>query len=1293
MSSSTTLRHGLLIPSSLSLTYQPPQHPPQSPSSSSSSSSNIPPAPSNPQFPPSSPSSSSPHVPQAPNNASSENTNHFLSSSQFILWNCHSLNPNHLSQLAIFSSDHHPSIIALCETKRNPNSPIPKLPGYTWYGCDHAANTGGVGLFVSSRLASSARPLPPSSSSSPTPKPVTAQSVFVEVSIPSLARSILIAVIYCPPHSALHWAATYSCIRAAASLASSSNIPLLLLGDFNARHSDFGDMKSSSDPADSTRGTHLINLCTQLHLHILNSTLCYGSPTFPSSNSILDLAITTDPSLIASFQPQPALRLLSDHLPMIGRFSNHLSPSTPPLLPSNRRQSSNLSQSSPKLSFDKMNVELFTNLLEPACAAWLSSDSNRLLLSSIPSSSTSAQQTVEALCTSLVNCFHTAASASTPSLPNRQSINHWFTSMPGVQAALTKYHRAYRQYHKHRNDNSLYQQYLSARREWRHTHSAAKQQSWSNLCSKISDPSNRKLCWSAWHRTIPSSFAPLSSIRQPNQPLPSSPIDSLNRLTKYFAGTCSSSTDNSDHERIVNDTISSHSARPYDQRHQPPTSSPSSSSSSSSLSSLDHDFTVTELKDAASRQRLRSALGADGFSPYYLKHATPSALAALTSLFNYSWHYGVLPSSWKNANVTPLLKDPSLDRSSPSSYRPISLTSILIRFFERVIYRRLHPLLSHRLASQQAGFRSSYSTTSHLHRLQHVITSAFQKHKYQSIAFLDIAKAFDSTWHNGILYKLMKPPFNVTGRCWYWIQAFLSDRMIRVVHDGLTADWCPITAGVPQGSVLAPFLFLIFINDMVHDTVECDIALYADDIALWGSSPSKTGDQQLRQALPRLVHWSKLWKLKFNINKSASVCFNRRRHSFTLPRPFSLSIPNSRHLTTHHHRNPNRTIDLLPQKEIYKYLGLILDSHLNWHNHSNYIKHKIHNSAGLISRIIPPAPSSTSISQHHSVTASPSPSHSLADSGPSFHSIRQLVHSIVRPQLCYGLGIWYPPTKTLRNQLQSSLLRPLLRSLALPPSTHQLSLLVEAASADLPSLRHTSILSLYHHFKQLPHSHPSHQLWQLQRQQLIDGTPSSKGSFVHSIRSLPNDIKQSLLIADNFKSPMSVARNLTFKTWIASSSLSKPNHRHLPSSTAPITRATGNSLRLVRTDDRIHPSVYLQHDSLTLARIRARLRLNRARLADSMYQRGLCPSPLCPHPSCHDDSIRETRSHALLDCPAWDYVRTHINRLLSLTPSINRSMTIHDILGNVDSIKPSMQRLLLQQTGLLLHAIDRHRSL
>jgi hypothetical protein len=717
-----------------------------------------------------------------------------------------------------------------------------------------------------------------------------------------------------------------------------------------------------------------------------------------------------------------------------------------------------------------------------------------------------------------------------------------------------------------------------------------------------------------------------------------------------------------------------------------------------------------------------------------------------------------MPVAWRSANVMPLLKDATADRSSPTNFRPISLTSILIRFFERVVLRRLRPLLTKHLASQQAGFRSDHSTYTHLHRLQHVIASAFRRHRHQSVVFLDIAKAFDSTWHAGILYKLSRAPFNVTGRAWHWIRALLTDRQIRVVDQGLQADWRSITAGVPQGSVLAPFLFLTFINDLIKE-VSCEIALYADDIAVWGNEDGEAGDMQLRRCLPHLLSWSHRWKLRFNLAKSGSVCFRRKHHdpsrmpplaaedgkqqprsstSFVVPPPFSLSPTGDPALT-------------LPQCNSYKYLGLIFDYQLKWAEQTDAVRAKMQQSVSMINRIIPSAASTSPAAVVDPGAAAEQSA--FVDRGPPFHVIRQLTHSIVRSQLYYGLPIWKPSTQAAQ-QLQSLLVRPLLRSLALPSSTHHLSLLVETASASMASLYQASVVHLCHRLLRVSDLLPSHRLFLEQRKEVHAAlqTPLAKqrqqhkrSSFQRTLLDLPPSLHNTISSLDRKSpfAPMSLARELTFAEWdratsagveqlplsssssslsqsstssSSSSQSSRPNvkRRLLSRSSSSSSSAAagpinvssatvlrhlpGSSLRAVRRTDSEKPSTYLNIDLLSIARLRARLRLGRARLAASVFIRGMSSSssssPLCPHPPCHLAGADETREHVLLDCPLYDGARGRINSVMLQQPSLRREMNIGDALGAVEGRGSSSDRkLILKLTGKLLMAIDQQRHL
>ena len=1302
---------------------------------------------------------------------------HPSSSSSFISWNCHSLNDEHLSELSVVAHSHRPLLIALCETRRSPRSRRPPhLSGYRWIGFDYDAGSGGVGLFIADHLSSA--PCPElSSKRKPSQRTSAAhipQAVFSRLVIPSLRREVLVGAVYCPPKDTDQWSLLQDCIRRACDAANSTDTPLLLLGDFNARHSCTGDSPSSSSlssTSDSHRGRQLVSFLQETDLHLLNISHCYGKATFPSSSSILDFALTTDPSVISVFRPESALLLHSDHFPMLGRFANHRESAPLPFLPSNSRQGPALSLSAPKLAFNRMDISEFQAALEPRCATWLQSAETQRLIAASSAATTpaAAQDAIESMNSSLSACFLDAAATCAPRLPpDRRVINHWFTAIPGVHAALLQFHRAARAYRKDKGDSTRREAYLASRRAWRAKKAEAKKKAWSDLCNKIADPEHRKLAWSAWHRTLPSAFAPLNSIKlTPQQPLPSSHTESLNRMTEHFATTCSSSLDGSAEEKLVLDAVEQMQQTSVEERDRAASSS-SSSYASRIGSQLNRPFTVDELEDVARQQKTRTALGPDGFSPYFIRHATASALSALTALLNFSWRFGVMPVAWRSANVMPLLKDATADRSSPTNFRPISLTSILIRFFERVVLRRLRPLLAKQLASQQAGFRSNHSTYTHLHRLQHVIASAFRRHQHRSVIFLDVAKAFDSTWHAGILYKLSRGPFNITGRAWHWIRALLTDRQIRVVDQGLQADWRSISAGVPQGSVLAPLLFLIFINDLVME-VTCEIALYADDIALWGSEDGTAGDEQLRRCLPRLLRWSRRWKLRFNLAKSGSVCFRRKHHdpsrkptplkegrqrqprsspSFVVPPPFSFSPTGN---------DPALT---LPQCTSYKYLGLIFDYQLKWAEQTDAVRTKMQHSVSMINRIIPSAASTSSAAAPEAGAAGEQSA--FVDRGPPFHVIRQLTHSIVRSQLYYGLPIWKPSTKAAQQQLQSLLVRPLLRSLALPLSTHHLSLLVETASASVASLYQTSVVHLCHRLLRLPLLLPSHRLFLEQRTEVQAAlqTPLTKqrqqhkrGSFLRSLLDLTPSLRRILASLDRKSpfAPMALARELTFAEWnratatadelmplspsslslsqssstSSSSSSQRPNvkrrlsTRSSSSSSSSSSSAAagptnvssaavltpplpGRSLRVVRCTDSIKASTYLNIDPLSIARLRARLRLGRARLAASLFVRGMSSSPssssssspLCPHPPCRVAGANETREHVLLDCPLYDAVRGRINSVMMQQPSLRREMNLDDALGAVEGRgNGSNRRLILKLTGKLLVAIDQQRHL
>ena len=218
----------------------------------------------------------------------------------------------------------------------------------------------------------------------------------------------------------------------------------------------------------------------------------------------------------------------------------------------------------------------------------------------------------------------------------------------------------------------------------------------------------------------------------------------------------------------------------------------------------------------------------DGLSNRVLRELSKELSVPYCSLFNQSLRVGIVPSSYKEANVCPVPK--TGDLSLVSSYQPISLLNSEDKVLERLVFKHLfnHLRDNNLLSSLQSGFLPGDSTVNQLTFLYNTFCQALDSGKEVRAVFCDISKAFDRVcvWHAGLLAKLQAA--GVSGNIHAWFADYLSDRKQRVVLPGAVSDWTYIRARVPQGSILGPLLFLLYINDIVND-IGSNIWLFADD--------------------------------------------------------------------------------------------------------------------------------------------------------------------------------------------------------------------------------------------------------------------------------------------------------------------------------------------------------------------------------------------------------------------------------------------------------------------------------
>ena len=286
----------------------------------------------------------------------------------------------------------------------------------------------------------------------------------------------------------------------------------------------------------------------------------------------------------------------------------------------------------------------------------------------------------------------------------------------------------------------------------------------------------------------------------------------------------------------------------------------------SDVSTLLNNINVTEneVSDCINKLKTNKSPGPDMIFPRLLKVAKNEFAKPLTTLFNKSLQLGTMPDDWKLANVTPIYKKGS--KSLPSNYRPISLTSVVCKMLETLIRDKLvnHLEENNLLRDTQHGFRSKRSCLTNLLDFLHDVFNLYDDSKAVDIIYLDFQKAFDKVPHKRLLIKLRG--LGIDGTLLRWIENWLSNRKQRVVLNGKSSDWTDVTSGVPQGSVLGPILFLVYIND-IDEGLTCIISKFADDTKIANTVVSNDQAQEMQTNLDKLSNWAKTWQMTFNTEK------------------------------------------------------------------------------------------------------------------------------------------------------------------------------------------------------------------------------------------------------------------------------------------------------------------------------------------------------------------------------------------------------------------------------------------
>lgn len=329
------------------------------------------------------------------------------------------------------------------------------------------------------------------------------------------------------------------------------------------------------------------------------------------------------------------------------------------------------------------------------------------------------------------------------------------------------------------------------------------------------------------------------------------------------------------------------------------------------------------------------ATGPDNISPCILRSCSGVVCLYFYVLFEKSLDTSSLPSDWKLGRVVPIHKGGP--RNVVTNYRPISLTSIACKVIEHVLYTGIihHVNASGILHSSQHGFRQGYSCVTQLTEFVHELAGALDGRDSVDCIFLDFSKAFDVVSHDLLIAKLHG--YKIDKKVVYWIREYLSLRKQYVVLNGCQSEFADVTSGVPQGSVLGPLLFMLYLNDIVG-VVSSPMRLFADDCVVYRKIRASDDVDILQADINAITDWCKLWEMNINFKKTVHIPFTRRR----VPSLSTYTI-NDEPLTVAYE---------------YKYLGVFLTSTLSWSKHIDYTVSKASRMLGFLARNFKPVPRS-----------------------------------------------------------------------------------------------------------------------------------------------------------------------------------------------------------------------------------------------------------------------------------------------------------------------------------------------
>ena len=505
------------------------------------------------------------------------------------------------------------------------------------------------------------------------------------------------------------------------------------------------------------------------------------------------------------------------------------------------------------------------------------------------------------------------------------------------------------------------------------------------------------------------------------------------------------------------------------------------------LSSFEFEcVTSTEVTKLIKNLALQNSSGHDGISACFIKRMLDTITPSLTHIINQSLSTGIFPDRLKIAKVIPLFKKG--DEHILDNYRPISLLPASSKVFAKIVFNQLYQYFTDNdlIFTSQYGFRKLHSTEFASIELVDRISQYMDSGKLPLSIFLDLSKAFDTLDHSILLSKLKF--YGVSNTPLKWFQSYLQNRQQFVEFDGTCSDTTFLNTGVPQGSILGPLLFLIYMNDIHTASNKFDMILYADDTNLisplcsfnsslsCNKSEMEHMSQQINTELRNIQEWLNINKLSLNVSKTKYMIFHHYQRNIT-------------------NIIPTLQINFEPIERVmeFNFLGLTIDEHLSWKPHIQKISNEIARALGIMCRLKNFLPT---------------------------HVLRILYNSMILPHLQYSILSWgFKPGRL--DKLQKRAVRIISNS---KYNSHTDPIFKKLNLLKLKDLFELNVLKLFYKYKNkilpfyvshmfsdysVPHSYTLRATYV--RNAPGSNTPSGQKCIRHYIPSVVNKLKPGIL--------------------------------------------------------------------------------------------------------------------------------------------------------------------------------------